>query len=149
MLLLKLLAELFIFSIACILFFTIRQRLSQYSNEMKINEYFENMDVVTKSQRWRGSRSQIFESLRASKTALGIDVEMLCVTFSGRWFLINATTKWSYVSQWELTPISNDMAAKLIGVDVDDLKKIHKEMIWSKKCMTNLTSSPPCEDGDS
>lgn len=125
--------------IVCLLLFAglrIRSTVSQRRNEITIAHWINGMDIVRNNQRWRGSRSEIMEVIDMQKQATGMDMKLLCVTRSGRWFLLSVQSRWCLVNSWKLETIDIDSAALKIGATVERMLSEWKLVEWNKKSVT-------------
>lgn len=108
----------------------VRHYFSQRNNEIKLLEWFETMDMVSHKQRWRGERSRIMELMKLTRQMAGVDAELLCVTQSGRWFIVLAQARWCCVTSWHVEPIGMESIAAELGVTQEEITESWKSINW-------------------
>lgn len=111
--------------------YVLRSSLSQRGNEKAVSQWFLEFDAISHGQRWRGIRSQIIEPLRTDRRATGLETELLCVTRSGRWFILGVETKWSQVVNWRISPMADADLAEMLDIEASELDKTRANLTWS------------------
>jgi hypothetical protein len=130
---LQLVFQIAIIAMVGLIYFNFRAKASQVNNELCIAQWFADMDTVVQGQRWRGERSMMVECLHMEKSFAGLKTHVLCVTRSGRWFLLQAETRFSLVTNWRIEPMSDEAAAKTLELSMDDLAAAQKALAWPQE----------------
>lgn len=108
----------------------VRHHFSQRNNEIKLLEWFETMDMISHRQRWRGERSRIIELMGLTRQMAGVDAKLLCVTQSGRWFIVLAQARWCCVTSWRVEPIDMESIAEQLNVTHEQITDSWKSIKW-------------------
>lgn len=118
-------------AIICLMIFNMRRKSNLQANELAVASWLESMDVVACGQRWQGRRSRsvlVLESKRRGFSNYAFSV--LCVTKSGRWFILNVETSATLLNRWEIEPVSSRKAAKLVEMSEDELTEFFGTLDW-------------------
>lgn len=88
------------------------------------------MDVISQGQRWRGNRSKIMHVVTNHRHFFGVDMELLCVTSSGRWYCVHIESRWSEITAWQLEPVDPDAIANEMGFSPEIMTDSWRALKW-------------------
>ena len=122
------------FLIVCAMILSIRRKASRSTNEFAVINWLESMDVVAHGQRWQGARCKTVLVLDEKRRGYANYVyQVLCVTRSGRWFILTAETSMALLISWHIYPVRSEKAAELIDFDESDLEEFIASLDWPKE----------------